>query len=109
MVLLENLDYENLMGISLVVTMTVANISNIDTTINKYYRNDYKRYDYIDFSKENNFEKELGFLINFLELKFNTKIANYWIPAKDILYKVYLFVSFENQEKLESCMRNCFI
>ena len=101
MKLLENLDYKNFIGMGLVATMTVANMPNIDVTINKYYQDEYKTYDYIAFSKENNFKVELNNLLSLIEMKFGYKITNYWIPAKDMLDKVCLFISFENQEKLE--------
>lgn len=101
MKLLENLDYKNFIGIGLVATITVASMPNIDIVINKYYQDEYKTYDYIAFSKENNFEVELNKLLSLIEMEFKYKITNYWIPAKDMLDKVCLFISFENQEELE--------
>lgn len=101
MKLLENLDYKNFIGMGLVATMTIANMPKIDVIINKYYQDEYRIYDYIAFSKENNFKVELNNLLSLIEMKFGYKITNYWIPAKDMLDKVCLFISFENQEKLE--------
>ena len=101
MTLFKNLDYKDI--ISLVLTFGIAYNANpnYQVDINNYYQNSYKKYEYISFGKENSFETELNTLLTSIELIFECKVKDYWIPTKDLLDKVCLFVSFENQIDLE--------
>jgi hypothetical protein len=101
MKLLENLDYKEIIS----VVTTFALLSNpVDVykgiNINEYYYFEGKKYEYIAFSKENNFYYELAEILSYLEMKFS-KIKDFWVPAKDMLDKVCVFIAFEEQEKLE--------
>jgi len=101
MTLFKNLDYKDIISLALTFGIAYNANPNYQVDINNYYQNSYKKYEYISFGKENSFETELNTLLTSIELIFECKVKDYWIPTKDLLDKVCLFVSFENQIDLE--------
>ena len=101
MTLFKNLDYKDIISLALTFGIAYNANPNYQVDINNYYQNSYKKYEYISFGKENSFETELNTLLTSIELIFGCKVKDYWIPTKDLLDKVCLFVSFENQVDLE--------
>ena len=101
MTLFKNLDYKDIISLALTFGIAYNANTNYQVDINNYYQNSYKKYEYISFGKENSFETELNTLLTSIELIFECKVKDYWIPTKDLLDKVCLFVSFEDQTDLE--------
>ena len=101
MTLFKNLDYKDIISLALTFGIAYNANPNYQVDINNYYQNSYKKYEYISFGKENSFETELNTLLTSIELIFGCKVKDYWIPTKDLLDKVCLFVSFGNQTDLE--------
>ena len=103
MTLFKILDYKDIISLTLTFGIAYNANTNYQVDINNYYQNSYKKYEYISFGKENSFETELNTLLTSIELIFEckVKVKDYWIPTKDLLDKVCLFVSFEDQTDLE--------
>ena len=103
MTLFKILDYKDIISLALTFGIAYNANTNYQVDINNYYQNSYKKYEYISFGKENSFETELNTLLTSIELIFEckVKVKDYWIPTKDLLDKVCLFVSFEDQTDLE--------